>query len=60
VQTPAQQGGGLSDILFRGTGKTGRGDSIAETFTKTMTRQLAGSAGRTLVRGMLGGLFKSR
>ena len=60
VEAPAQQGGGLSDILFRGTGKTGRGDSIAETFTKTMTRQLAGSAGRTLVRGILGGLFKSR
>jgi uncharacterized protein len=53
-------GGGLSDILFKGTGRSGRGDSIAETFTKTVTRQLAGSAGRTLVRGILGGLFKSR
>ncbi len=60
AQPAPQSSGGLSDILFKGTGRSGRGDSIAETFTKTMTRQLAGSAGRTLVRGILGGLFKSR
>ena len=35
-----------------------RGDSIATTFAKSMARQLGSRAGRTLVRGVLGGLFK--
>ncbi len=53
-------GGGISDILFGGTGKTGRGDSLAETFAKSAVRSIGSRAGQQIVRGILGGLFKSR
>ncbi|MFZ5710802.1 MAG: helicase HerA-like domain-containing protein [Pseudomonadota bacterium] len=57
---PHAQGGGLSDILFRGTGKSGRGDSLAETFAKSAARSLGSRATQQIVRGILGGLFRSR
>lgn len=37
-----------------------RGDSVATTFAKSMARQLGGRAGRTLVRGIMGSLFKGK
>ena len=37
-----------------------RGDSLATTFGKSIVRQLGSSAGRELVRGVLGSLFRSR
>ena len=37
-----------------------RGDSLAVTFGKSIVRQLGSSAGRALVRGVLGSIFKSR
>jgi DNA helicase HerA-like ATPase len=37
-----------------------RSDSVAETFAKSFARQLGGNAGRAVVRGVLGGLFKGR
>jgi DNA helicase HerA-like ATPase len=37
-----------------------RSDSIAETFGKSLARQLGTRAGQAIVRGILGGLFKSR
>jgi hypothetical protein len=37
-----------------------RSDSIAETFGKSLARQLGTKAGQAIVRGILGGLFKSR
>ncbi len=37
-----------------------RGDSIGTTFAKSMARQLGGRAGRTLVRGIMGSLFKGK
>jgi len=36
------------------------GDSIGTTFAKSMARQLGGRAGRTLVRGIMGSLFKGK
>ncbi|MFN0115895.1 MAG: helicase HerA-like domain-containing protein [Paracoccaceae bacterium] len=59
-QPQQQHGGGLRDILFGGTGKTGRGDSIAETFAKSAARAVGSRAGQQIVRGILGGLFKGR
>jgi DNA helicase HerA-like ATPase len=37
-----------------------RGDSVGTAFAKSMARQLGGQAGRTLIRGVLGSLFKGR
>ena len=37
-----------------------RNDSLVETLGKSMVRQIGSSAGRAIVRGVLGGLFKSR
>jgi DNA helicase HerA-like ATPase len=54
------QQGGLKDILFGGTGKSGRGDSIAETFAKSAARTLGSRTGQQIVRGILGSIFKSR
>ncbi len=39
---------------------TRRGDSVGTAFAKSMARQLGGQAGRTLIRGVLGSLFKGR
>ena len=37
-----------------------RPDSIVETFGKSFARQLGSRAGQAIIRGVLGGLFKSR
>ncbi|PIE12177.1 MAG: ATP-binding protein [Rhodobacterales bacterium] len=37
-----------------------RGDSFGEALTKTVIRELKGTTGRRIVRGILGGLFKGR
>lgn len=37
-----------------------RNDSLVETLGKSIVRQIGSSAGRAIVRGVLGGLFKSR
>jgi hypothetical protein len=37
-----------------------RGDTVAEAFAKTFARQLGTGAGRAVVRGVLGGLFRGR
>ena len=37
-----------------------RGDSVGEAFAKSFARSLGTRAGRTLVRGVLGGLFRGR
>ncbi len=37
-----------------------RGDSVAEAFAKSFARSVGSKAGRTLVRGVLGGLFRGR
>jgi len=43
-----------------GKGRSSRSDSVGEAFAKSFARQLGTQAGRTLVRGVLGGLFRSR
>jgi DNA helicase HerA-like ATPase len=40
--------------------RSSRSDSVGEVFAKSLARQLGGSAGRKLVRGVLGSLFKGR
>jgi len=40
--------------------RSSRSDSVAETFGKSLARQLGTKTGQALVRGVLGGLFKSR
>jgi hypothetical protein len=39
---------------------SGRSDSIAETFGKSLARQLGTKTGQALVRGVLGSLFRAR
>ena len=52
----AQNGGG---VWGGATGtRTSRGDSLATTLGKSIVRQIGSSAGRALVRGVLGSLFK--
>jgi DNA helicase HerA-like ATPase len=40
--------------------RSSRGDSISTTFAKSLARQLGSKAGRSLMRGILGSLFKGR
>lgn len=40
--------------------RSSRSDSVGQVFAKSLARQLGGRAGRTLVRGVLGSLFKGR
>ncbi|MFO0461039.1 MAG: helicase HerA-like C-terminal domain-containing protein [Burkholderiales bacterium] len=57
---PAEGGGGWSDLLgglLGGSGKTGRGDSVIEAAAKSAARSMATTAGRELVRGVLGTLL---
>ncbi|MNL25876.1 hypothetical protein D3C87_1473750 [compost metagenome] len=61
-QPQAEEGGSswAGDIfgtLTKGTGKTGRGDSILESMAKSAGRTLASQVGRELVRGVLGSLL---
>jgi len=61
AQAPAQEGGGwlgeVGSILTKGTGRTGRGDSIVETLAKSATRTIGSTIGREIVRGVLGGIL---
>ncbi len=54
------EGGGWSDLLgglFGGSGKSGRGDSVVEAAAKSAARSMATTAGREIVRGVLGTLL---
>ncbi|MBJ3762992.1 DUF853 family protein [Maribius pontilimi] len=42
------------------TRRTGRGDSFGEAMTKVVIKELKGTTGRRIVRGILGGLFRGR
>jgi DNA helicase HerA-like ATPase len=55
--TPASSGGILGSIL---TGGGGRRQGAAEAMATSMARTVGTQLGRTLVRGILGGLLKSR
>jgi DNA helicase HerA-like ATPase len=53
-------GGGWSDLLgglLGGSGKSGRGDSVIEAAAKSAARSMATTAGREIVRGVLGTLL---
>jgi len=59
---PAQQesGGWFGDvgaILTKGTGRSGRGDSIVETLAKSTMRTIGSTVGREIVRGVLGSIL---
>jgi hypothetical protein len=61
---PQSEGGGWMDSageifgsLTRGTGKTGRGDSILESMAKSAARTVGSQVGRELIRGVLGSLL---
>ncbi|MCX8509767.1 MAG: DUF853 family protein, partial [Rhodobacteraceae bacterium] len=41
-------------------GRSSRSDTLVETLGKSIVRQIGSSAGRAIVRGVLGSLFKSR
>jgi len=51
--------GGVWGTLTRGTGKTGRGDSILESVAKSAARTVGSQVGRELIRGVLGSLLGS-
>jgi DNA helicase HerA-like ATPase len=59
-------GGGLNTDLWAKpkaapkTSSSSRSDGLAVTFGKSLARQLGSKAGQAIVRGVLGGLFKSR
>jgi uncharacterized protein len=44
-------------VLTDGTGRTGRGDSILESATKSVVRTMGTTVGRELVRGLMGSLL---
>ncbi len=58
---PAQEGGGwlgeVGSILTKGTGRSGRGDSIVETLAKSTMRTIGSTVGREIVRGVLGSIL---
>lgn len=49
-----------SDRVGRSTSRTSRSDSVGDKLTKMVVRELTGTTGRRIVRGILGGLFKGR
>ena len=55
---PAQSSPGFFGSLFQKT--SARGDSIATTMVKSVTRSMGSSVGREIVRGVLGSLFGGR
>ncbi|MBY4895649.1 helicase HerA-like C-terminal domain-containing protein [Cupriavidus sp. AU9028] len=59
-QEQGAQGGGLWGELTRGSGKTGRGDSILEAMAKSAARTVGSQVGRELIRGVLGSLLGSK
>ena len=54
----AATGGGFFGSLFQKT--SARGDSIATTMVKSVTRSMSSTVGREIVRGVLGSLFGGR
>ncbi|WP_076592313.1 helicase HerA-like C-terminal domain-containing protein [Herminiimonas arsenitoxidans] len=56
----AGSGGMLSDALGGLFSKSGRGDSIATTMVKSAVRTMGSSAGRAIIRGVLGSIFKGK
>ena len=54
----ASSGSGLFSSLFQKT--SSRGDSIATTMVKSVTRSMSSTVGREIVRGLLGSLFGGR
>src|SRR5580658_10233068 len=48
---------GLVTAATAGTGRTGRGDSLVQTMTKSAVRTIGTTVGRQLVRGVLGSLL---
>ena len=60
--TPAGEGwsGALKDSLGGMLGGSGRKDSVIETAAKSVARTVGSQLGRAIVRGMLGGILKSR
>ncbi|TWG79279.1 hypothetical protein L602_000700000950 [Cupriavidus gilardii J11] len=51
------QAGDVFGGLARGTGKTGRGDSILESMAKSAARTVGSQLGREIIRGVLGSLL---
>ena len=59
--TPRYQAPGKTTTTRRTTSTRSSGsDSVAETFAKSVARQLGTKSGQAIVRGILGTLFKSR
>ncbi|MCV2892381.1 DUF853 domain-containing protein [Lentibacter sp. XHP0401] len=46
--------------VSRSSSRSSRGDSFGEALTKQVVRELKGTTGRRIIRGILGGLFKGR
>jgi len=46
--------------VSRSSSQSSRGDSFGEALTKQVMRELKGTTGRRIIRGLLGGLFKGR
>ncbi|AMP37086.1 helicase HerA-like C-terminal domain-containing protein [Ralstonia solanacearum] len=65
AQAPAGNGGGIGGwlqdaagaILTKGTGRSGRGDSVVEALAKSAARSIGSQVGREIVRGVLGSLL---
>ena len=51
---------GGSSSKKKTTTKKSRSDGVGKTFAKSLARQIGSQAGRQLVRGVLGSLFKGR
>jgi DNA double-strand break repair helicase HerA and related ATPase len=47
----------IGSVATAGTGRSGRGDSLAEAMAKSAVRTIGSSVGRELVRGVLGSLL---
>ncbi|MGD7278833.1 helicase HerA-like domain-containing protein, partial [Ralstonia pseudosolanacearum] len=65
ASAPAGNGGGIGGwlqdaagaILTKGTGRSGRGDSVVEALAKSAARSIGSQVGREIVRGVLGSLL---
>ncbi|WP_197372530.1 helicase HerA-like domain-containing protein, partial [Ralstonia pseudosolanacearum] len=44
-------------ILTKGSGRSGRGDSVVEALAKSAARSIGSQVGREIVRGVLGSLL---
>ncbi len=62
TQAPAQAGGGLmgelNELLFGSTGpRGGKRDGLVQTMAKSAVRTMGTTAGKEILRGVLGGIF---